>query len=95
MSTKIWIDDKMYLVDEPVREYVDELQAELDKHRWIPVEERLPEKQDMYDVSDGRRKWEHLWIKTLKCWRKDGSLHYESITHWRLRILPEQALKGE
>ena len=29
MSTKIWIDDKMYLVDEPVREYVDELQAEL------------------------------------------------------------------
>ncbi len=29
MSTKIWIDDKMYLVDEPVREYVDELQAKL------------------------------------------------------------------
>ncbi|KKK56102.1 hypothetical protein LCGC14_3067900 [marine sediment metagenome] len=30
MSTKIWIGDKMYLVDEPVREYVDELQAEVD-----------------------------------------------------------------
>ncbi len=30
MSTKIWIGDKMYLVDEPVREYVDELQSELD-----------------------------------------------------------------
>ena len=31
MSTKIWIGDKMYLVDEPVREYVDELRAELAK----------------------------------------------------------------
>ena len=67
----------------------EQLQAELDKHRWIPVAERLPEKHDMYDVSDGRRKWEHLWIKMFKGWRKDGMLHYESITHWKPIILPE------
>ncbi len=29
MSTKIWIGDKMYLVDEPVREYVERLEAQL------------------------------------------------------------------
>ncbi len=68
---------------------IEQLQAELATHRWIPVEERLPEKHDMYDVSDGRRKWEHLWIATYKCWREDGSLHYESVTHWKPIILPE------
>ncbi len=60
-----------------------------DEHRWILVEERLPKKHDIYDVSDGRRKWEHLWIQAHKCWRKDGTLHYETITHWRPRVLPE------
>ena len=29
MSTTIWIGDKMYVVDEPVRDHVDQLQAEL------------------------------------------------------------------
>ena len=68
---------------------IRELKTKLDKHRWIPVEERLPDKHDIYDVSDGRRKWEHLWIQMSKCWRKDGTLHYESITHWKPIILPE------
>ncbi len=35
MSTKIWIDDKMYLVDEEVRESYDDLQTDNDRLNTI------------------------------------------------------------
>lgn len=31
MSTKLWVDDVMYMVDEPIAEYVDKLKSENDK----------------------------------------------------------------
>ena len=37
---------------------IKHLATELEKHRWIPVGERLPDKHDLYDVYDGRSKRE-------------------------------------
>ena len=33
---------------------IAELEQELDKHRWIPVEERLPDKTDIYLITFGK-----------------------------------------
>ena len=66
-----------------------ELQSELDKHRWIPVAERLPEKGGLYytfarytsmplavmfHIKD--KKWNHPQPSIRK------------ITHWKPIILP-------
>ncbi len=67
------------------------IQAELDNHRWIPVEERLPEKHGRVLVVKAGT-ITALWLigKTFmqrKLWK------YRGITHWKPIILPEQALK--
>ncbi len=88
MSTKIWIGDKMYLVDEPVREYVDELQAELDNLRWIPVEERLPKKDGnivLYKKSKPMV-MHYFTNRTSEQWLM-------GFTHWKPEILPEGECK--
>ncbi len=70
-----------------------DLQAELDKHRWIPVSERLPKKtntctSDIYLLTDGRNKgigWYDYHFKEWKVFTtplvKMGKIiHRKSIT---------------
>jgi len=58
------------------------LKKELEKHRWIPVSERLPEDgQYVLIVTDGGVDNVN-WYAT-----------YHTTTHWKPIILPEQALK--
>lgn len=88
MSTKIWIDDKMYLVDGPVRVHVDELQAELATYRWIPAEERLPGEKDKRIIVANNR------VLTMSCLQWGNTdLEVQSLkrffTHWKPIILPE------
>ena len=61
---------------------IDQLQAELAKYRWIPVAERLPEKEGgvtLYEVICGGHILE-------RCFYKETWLR--SYTHWRPIILP-------
>lgn len=65
------------------------LKAELEKHRWISVEEGLPEKADVYDVYDGESKWEEMFTKLDN--GKMGWLRRNlAITHYRQIILPKE-----
>ncbi len=76
-----------------------QLQAELDKYRWIPVEERLPEKEGYYLTKykgDGRQKLnKKAWIRAYPFWGifKENWIYKRptkySITHWKPIILPE------
>ncbi len=68
---------------------IKQLQAELEKHRWIPVSEGLPEKGSTkcYAVTDGKDWWE-TW------WGLGGDDEWEyhndyTITHYKDIILPE------
>jgi len=64
---------------------VGKLQAELNKHRWIPVSERLPEKNGRYWVTDNITAWvSHFSIYT-------GVFSYEKflIGYWKPIILPK------
>ena len=87
------------LAEQRVR--IGDLQAELDKHRWIPVEERLPEKNQRVDLyititkTDGdyqtitkERFCGYVW----NCRSSFPDSH--DFTHWKPIILP-QALKGD
>ncbi len=68
---------------------IGELQAQLAKHRWIPVSERLPENTGDYQVSNGiwieRIWWDKEWIE------QDGSRwpYAKKITHWKPITLPK------
>ena len=67
------------------------IQAEVDKYRWIPVSERLPEKNECDDVLFVI---EHLVeggeFKNGLFWDNNGrSSQNEEITHWKPIILPE------
>ena len=60
------------------------LKAELEKHRWIPVEERLPEKSGHYltlgqfSTIPQTTKYRDNWWSAL-----------DAVTHWKPVILPE------
>ena len=79
-----------------IAERLEQLEADLDKHRWIPVEERLPERGEKVD---GYVKKLKLRIANLKgdyvnhkqtITDSDG-WQVENLTHWKPIILP----KGE
>jgi len=72
------------------------LKAELDKHRWIPVGERLPENfkfnmsKDVYVIA-GSKQLVSSYDYELKRWNTSP---YITVTHWQSLIPPEER-KGE
>lgn len=83
---------------------VEQLKAELEKHRWIPISERLPERlpkkgysQNVW-VSDGKRVTE-AWYVYESCfehhnyWASDYHKRplwlEKDVTHWKPIILPK------
>ena len=70
-------------------ELIIKLQSQLDKHRWIPVTERLPKKGDEVFVLGGK-------IGRTGCWNGKSWIGFgitvrfkKAITHWKPIILPE------
>ncbi len=89
---KLWIGDKMYSAEAEVRDYCEkletkiaELEAELEKHRWIPVSESLPKKikeffrSDVCFVSDGNEVWVAAYNFSAFYWQCPSN----DITHWK------------
>ena len=67
-------------------EKISELQAELDKHRWIPVVERLPETTGAYQVIRKINDYPSTRMYNVhnKDWRSN-----DIVTHWKPIILPK------
>lgn len=64
--------------------------AKLDKHRWIPVSEKLPEKNAEYLVTDGKDGWMEWWSFV----DSSGARGWEhncngEISHYKPILLPE------
>lgn len=71
--------------------YAIELQAELDKYRWILVSEGLPEEEGVYFVANDEWGQDAYWDGTL--WRDyEGGDAVDfsplELTHWKPIILP-------
>lgn len=66
---------------------IKELEAQLEKHRWIPVSERLPEKTGEYQVVRKINQY-----PTTREYSADSLMwhSFEIVTHWRPIILLEQ-----
>ncbi len=69
----------------------EQLQAELAKHRWISVGERLPEHERKVLVTDGRYFWTDRYQYDKDRWENliPGGGDNVEYTHWRPIILPE------
>ncbi|MCK5017486.1 MAG: DUF551 domain-containing protein [Candidatus Peribacteraceae bacterium] len=77
--------DPCYAPDCPhTKQCIKRLQAELDKHRWIPVEEKLPKGANVLVC------WESGNISQAICadW-EFSAMGGDRITHWKPIILPE------
>lgn len=84
------------LLKDMARKILD-LQAELDKHRWIPVAERLPEDNQCVFVAMKHIKttWGFLaWYSpvTTKKWEFYDPMVKGEVTHWKPIILPKAKL---
>lgn len=66
----------------------ERLQTELEKHRWIPVSERLPEDDSSAYLFLHESGSIHQGIPSCDLFGPDGKL-WSSITHWKPIILPE------
>ncbi len=75
--------------ENPEPSKLEQLQAELDAYRWIPVEERLPDKVGYYAVTDGKEWWRELWCFVDHSGAKGWENNHEVITHWKPITLPE------
>ena len=95
--------DKEAVIDKLMGE-IEGLEAELHKHRWIPVSERLPEKGECLVLCEGKIRQVQIRIRTddedgkmTSCAISDLGCVYlgcdECITHWKPIILPEQTPK--
>ena len=73
-------------------EDVAKLQEEIEKHRWLPVEERLPENEKKVMVTNGRYTWTDCYSPSCKGWKNlilgGGDLVLVEYTHWKPIILP-------
>ena len=78
---------------------IDELEAELAKHQWISVDDRLPEEKGIYLTKykgDGRQGLKgEIWIRSYPYfgiytdyWTNKKKMKY-SVTHWKTITLPE------
>lgn len=70
-------------------EGMKQLQAALDAHRWIPVEERLPEKNGRYMIVIANR---YVCVSGFALERQPKGFVVGpacKITHWKPIILPE------
>lgn len=75
------------------KEWISKLQDKLNKHRWIPVGERLPEVKGWYWVYYGRYRppsthcqlWDKKWEIGLVLGRQQD---IDAITHWKPTSLP-------
>ncbi len=71
---------------------IDQLKAELEKHRWIPVSERLPKESGYYQVIRKGNGWPTTRIFYVG--DKPEWTSGDIVTHWKDVILPEQALRS-
>ena len=69
---------------------IEQLQAELAKYRWIPVEERLPGNANAVLLVCNHYFYIGCCRKGL--WYIEGILN-TNVTHWKLIILPGQEVK--
>ena len=104
-STKLWVDDTMYLVDDEVAEFIEQLQSQLaadqSENKWL---------HDALEVCEGCGNTTKiddenylLWCKT--CWGKvvfenkglREALEKIAGSNWlgNTRLTAKQALKGE
>lgn len=97
--------DKVITYVEKAITKIQQLQAELDKYRWIPVEEGLPKKTGSYLVLPYHKHCPTLWYQKGWYWYNafDDCVESElpnneplpKVTHYRPIILPpEQALNA-
>lgn len=65
------------------------LYTELETHRWIPVEERLPESLSINVwVTDGKTAWICWYVPSTQRWAVVKSV-LTTITHWKPILLPK------
>ena len=71
---------------------IKELQAELGKHRWIPVEEKLPEKENYVFIIGMPNGYAStaLYHKKNRHWRRYSLPIKWTVTHWKPIALPER-----
>lgn len=91
--------DKLYLAKcEEVNQLKAELETERQKHRWIPVEERLPDKSGAYIVTARDGDLAHVtfckWQTRYKRWDLTGSRAYWKVIAWQPLPEPYQPEKG-
>jgi len=106
MSEEKYIEEAEIVVDlsgghlaaQAYRKRIKQLQAELDKHRWIPVEERLPKRHkvkeyrsNMVLVCGDNEAWRACWRYDYNQWMNADFYGLQKPTHWKPIILP----KGE
>ena len=68
---------------------VKQLQTKLDSHRWIPVNEILPEESGQYLVCDFSDKRHPCFVVSFFSGDGSGLFNYTSATHWKPITLPE------
>ena len=96
--------DDVVLVPKKIYDQFEKLRAELEQHRWISVNEKLPEKNGHYLAGDKNTVGEAYWTGEKKKWKFLGTTCEFTFdtdviitdrfpTHWKPIILPEQALK--
>ena len=71
------------------------LQAENERHRWIPVGEGLPETSEIVLSAhyDGNVRWVETRWYNFGDWSPNNDT-LKHITHWKPIILPDQAKEG-
>ena len=86
----------MYANFDDLLDKVEQLQAELDKHRWIPVRERLPEEHEDIVVCYKHHFNQQSFPNMPDALRIIDTSYYkdrfeleEEVTHWKPIILPE------
>ena len=71
---------------------INRLQAELDKHCWIPVSERLPEEKRIYLIigrTNARGRKICKIVPLNRSYKNNLYGIWAGITHWKPIILPE------